>query len=179
MKATEQLKEEHEGIKLMLSIMIKMTEANTINTEHLGKAIDFIKVFADKCHHGKEEDILFPELEKAGMSRENGPIAVMLYEHTEGREFIKGLTEAYEKYKNGDASALPAIRENTCGYVNLLRNHIEKENNVLFMMADRYFGEQKQEEIAVAFEKIEAERIGAGKHEEYHKLLKELKKVYL
>ncbi len=180
MVATDQLKAEHEGIKLMLSIMLKMIEDNAEpNKEHLEKAIDFIKVFADKCHHGKEEDILFPILEEAGISKDRGPIGVMLYEHTEGREYIKNLSEAFTKYKAGDKTALPAIRENISGYVLLLRNHIDKENNVLFMMADRFLTEEKQEEIYEEFEKLEIEKIGAGKHEEYHNLLHEFQQIYL
>lgn len=180
MKATEQLRQEHEGIKLMLSIMLKMTNGKEEpNKVHLEKAIDFIRTFADKCHHGKEEDILFPELEKAGISRDRGPIGVMLEEHTEGRNYIKALNEAFLKYKEGDKSQIPVIKENTEGYVMLLRSHIEKENNVLFMIADRFITDEKQDEIFEAFEKLEKEKIGEEKHEEYHKLLHELKAIYL
>lgn len=180
MRATQQLKNEHEGIKVMLRIMTRVSESNgDVNIEHLGKMIDFIKTFADKCHHGKEEEILFPELVKAGMSNENGPIGVMLYEHTEGRGYVKEFSDAYDRYKNGDSSALPEIKVNMLYYVQLLTDHIEKENNVLFMMADRFLSEQEQDEIADAFEKIEIEKIGAGKHEEYHKLLDELQTIYL
>jgi len=180
MKATEQLMAEHEGIKLMLSIMLKMIENNAEpDKEHLEKAIDFIKVFADKCHHGKEEDLLFPALEKAGISKDRGPIGVMLSEHTEGREYIKNLSEAFIRYKAGDKTALSLIRENISNYVILLRNHIDKENNVLFMMADRFLTEGQQEELYEKFEKMEIEKIGEGKHEQYHKLLHEFQNRYL
>lgn len=183
MKATQQLKDEHEGIKLMLRIMEKIAmgveQGKELNTAHYERIIDFLKGFADKCHHGKEEDILFPELERHGIPNEGGPVGVMLNEHVKGREYIKALADALEEYKAGNKSAAKGIVEASTGYVLLLRNHIEKENNVLFTMADKVLDEKEQSEIYEAFERLEVEKIGAGKHEEYHKLLKELKDVYL
>ncbi len=183
MKATEQLIEEHEGIRLMLSILesfIKKAEAGEeIDINHLESMIDFIKTFADKCHHGKEEEILFPAMVEAGMNKEAGPIAVMLTEHDQGRAFVKGLTEAYNSYKSGNIKALTEIIENSKGYIFLLRNHIDKENNILFRMADQIIDPILHEGIYDAFERIEIEKIGKGKHEEYHKLLQKLKYIYL
>ncbi|WP_320053173.1 hemerythrin domain-containing protein [uncultured Acetobacteroides sp.] len=183
MKATQQLKDEHEGIKLMLKIMEKISiaieQGKEPNVAHYERIVDFLKGFADKCHHGKEEDILFPELEKHGIPNEGGPVGVMLSEHRKGREYIKALADALEDLKAGNKNAAKGIVEASAGYVQLLRNHIEKENNVLFMMADKVLDEKEQSEIYEAFERLEIEKIGAGKHEEYHKLLKELKDAYL
>ncbi len=183
MKATEQLMEEHEGIKLMLSIFEsfnkKALNGEEINLEHLESMIDFIKTFADKCHHGKEEEILFPAMIDAGMSKEAGPVAVMLMEHDQGRAFVKGLSESFNIYKGGDKTALKGIVDNSTGYIHLLRNHIDKENNILFRMADQIIDPSLHDSIFEAFERIEIEKIGAGKHDEYHKLLHELKSIYL
>lgn len=179
MKATENLKQEHEGILLMLNIMEQITLRDELNNGHLAQIIDFIRTFADKCHHGKEEDFLFPKLIEKGIPKENGPVAVMLFEHEAGRKYIKSLAEAFEKYKAGDKSAIVSIKENMTGYINLLRSHISKENNVLFNMADNILSAEEQDVLFDKFEKIESERIGAGKHEEYHKLLDSLKKEYL
>ena len=183
MKATQQLKDEHEGIKLMLNIMEKISiDINTgkeLNTVHYEKIIDFIKVFADKCHHGKEEDILFPALVNHGIPNEGGPIAVMLGEHQSGRSYIQSLSNAFEKFKEGNKSATSDIISSSTNYVLLLRNHIEKENNILFMIADKVLTEEEQSKIFDDFETLEVEKIGIGKHEEYHKLLKELKGIYL
>jgi len=183
MKATQQLKDEHEGIKLMLRIMesisANLQKGEVLNAIQYGKIIEFIKGFADKCHHGKEEDILFPVLTEHGIPNEGGPIGVMLREHQEGRNHIKELSAAFEEFKNGNKQAISNIVRCSMNYVHLLRTHIEKENNILFMMADKVLDEAEQSEIAEAFEKLEAERIGIGKHEEYHKLLKELEKIYL
>jgi hemerythrin-like domain-containing protein len=183
MKATQQLKDEHEGIKLMLNIMERISndlkKGKELNNVHFGKIIDFIKGFADKCHYGKEEDILFPALGNHGIPKEGGPIAVMLNEHQLGRGHIKELSHAFEEYKNGNKKAVDNIISSTMAYVQLLRNHIEKENNILFMMADNVLKEEEQSKIFDAFEKLEVEKIGIGKHEEYHQLLKELKNIYL
>jgi hemerythrin-like domain-containing protein len=183
MKATQQLKDEHEGIKLMLNIMETISndleKGKGLNPDHFEKILEFIKGFADKCHHGKEEDILFPAMVNHGIPKEGGPIAVMLYEHRLGRDHIKSLSSAFEEFKGGNMSAINGIISSSRGYVELLRNHIEKENNILFMMADRALNEKEQLKIFDAFEKLEVEKIGIGKHEEFHKLLKELKSIYL
>ena len=183
MKATQQLKDEHEGIKLMLSIMEKISNSlkngGELNITQFENIIEFIKGFADKCHHGKEEDILFPTMIKDGIPSDSGPIAVMLNEHQLGRNYIKALSIAFEEFKKGNENAINDIIKNSMDYVILLRNHIEKENNILFTMADKVLNEQEQSKMFDAFEKLEVEKIGIGKHEEYHRLLKQLKTIYL
>ena len=183
MKATQQLKDEHEGIKLMLNIMEVISNdlenGKKLNAAHYENILDFIKVFADKCHHGKEETILFPAMEAKGYSHDTGPIAVMLDEHTLGRGYIKSLSNSFEAYKNDNTKGIAGICRKLTQLCNLLRAHIDKENNVLFMMADRALNENEQHEIFEAFEQLETEVIGKGKHKQYHALLKELKSIYL
>jgi hemerythrin-like domain-containing protein len=183
MKATQQLKDEHEGIKVILRIMEKIADdlknGKELNNDHYEKIIEFIKGFADKCHHGKEEDILFPAMIRHGIPSEGGPIAVMLNEHQSGREHIRELSKAFAAFKAGNRTAANEIIARSMDYVFLLLNHIHKENNILFMMADKVLNEAEQAEIFEAFEKLEIEKIGIGKHEEYHHLLKELKTIYL
>ena len=179
MTATKQLRDEHEGILTMLEISDKMVEQPQLAVERFEQALEFLKMFADRCHHGKEEDLLFPLLETKGIPRDNGPISVMLSEHQTGRGFIKGMSDGLEQYKVVNREALPVIRENAHGYTNLLRNHIAKENDILFMMAERVLSEQEQQELATKFDEIEAERIGIGRHEKFHQLLNEMETIYL
>ena len=183
MKPTEQLRKEHKAIKLMLDILEKVCErlesGQKVNPEHLDRILEFIKVFADKCHHGKEEDLLFPAMEEAGTPRERGPIGVMLTEHNMGRDYVNGMSEAVAKFKAGDEKALSEIVEYARNYITLLTQHIEKEDNILFPMADMHLSEEKQEELLEKFEIVEQEKIGVGKHDEFHKLLNRLKTVYL
>lgn len=175
MKATEQLTQEHEAIKLMLQILEKICDkletGEKVNQEHLDKILEFIKIFADKCHHGKEEELLFPALEKAGIPKEGGPIGVMLADHDTGRGDVKGMVENLEN---------PAkFAENARNYITLLRDHIDKEDGILYPMADMHLTEENQKELLAGFSEIENERIGPGKHEEFHRLLENLKGVYL
>jgi hemerythrin-like domain-containing protein len=183
MSATQQLKDEHEGILLMLRILdkiaAKIEAQGSVDPHHLDRIVEFLRVFADKCHHGKEEDLLFPELEKSGISRERGPIGVMLAEHQQGRAFVRGMAKAAAQHKEGDAKGGTDFAENARGYIALLTLHIGKENNVLFPMADRVLSEKTQKALEEGFEKIERERIGEGTHEGFHKLLHHLQEIFL
>jgi hemerythrin-like domain-containing protein len=183
MTPTEQLQEEHQGITLMLKILekvcTKMEAQEKVNPEHLESIVDFFRVFADKCHHGKEEALLFPEMEKAGMPREKGPIGVMLAEHTQGRAFVRGMGEAASRCKQGDARGRTEFAENARSYISLLTQHIQKENNILFPMGDRVLSKEKQEKLVEGFEELERVKIGPGMHETFHQLLQKLQEIYL
>ncbi len=179
----EQLREEHQGILLMLRILEKVStkvEAKErVDPTHLERIVEFLRVFADKCHHGKEEDLLFPALEKAGVPKEQGPIGMMLAEHQQGRGYIRGMAEALDRNQKGNPKALADYAENARNYIALLTQHIEKEENILFPMGEKVLSKKTQEELVEGFEKIEVERIGEGTHEEFHKLLHHLREVYL
>ena len=99
--------------------------------------------------------MLFPLLGERGFSEEQGPVAVMLHEHTQGRNFVKGMAAAIEEYKAGNREAIAAIYENMQGYVVLLRAHISKENNILFRMADRAFTDADQRDLLEKFSQVE------------------------
>ena len=182
MTPTEQLKEEHEAIKLTLRVIEKISQkidaGEKIDAKHLDMILEF-KVFADKCHHGKEEDVLFPAMVAVGIPKEGGPVGVMLQEHDVGRGFVRGMSDGIERYKKGDRSAPGIFASNARGYAELLAQHIYKEDNILYPMADSHIPEKRQREMLEEFEKIEQERIGAGKHEQFHKNLDLLKSVYL
>jgi len=182
MKATGQLRDEHEGVRMMLAILEKvcgkLETVGSIDNEHFDGILEFLKVFVDKCHHAKEEELLFPALIAAGIPEE-GPIAVMLREHETGRGYVGAMGRARASYAVGDKSSSGEIIQNAQAYISLLRNHIEKENNVLFVMADGLLPEDIQDELLRGFEKIEEERIGTGKHEEFHGLIRKLGGIYL
>ncbi|MBP1607877.1 MAG: cytoplasmic protein [Acidobacteria bacterium] len=182
MKPTEVLITEHNAVLLGLEILEKVEaalEAGSADApQHLGQLIDFFRGFVDRCHHGKEEDILFPELEKRGLLREGGPIGVMLAEHEIGRQRIQGMSSALDRLRQGESLAVSDIRENSLGYRNLLKVHIHKENNILFPMADSLLNDDDAVKIIDRFAEIEKDRVGPGKHEAYHSLLHRLKEIY-
>jgi hemerythrin-like domain-containing protein len=183
MKATDELKKEHQGIELMLRILQavsgKIGSGERIHSEHLDGILEFLSIFVDKCHHGKEEEFLFPALEKTGILREGGPIGVMLNEHEQGRKLVARLKVAVRSYTSGDKTAAGSIHVTANEYIALLTQHIVKENTVLFPMADARLNSDKDTELFEAFEQLEQNRIGIGKHAEFHALLDQLQDVYL
>ena len=183
MKATDELKKEHQGIELMLQILSaiseKLSRGENVPVEHLDSIIEFFTIFVDKCHHGKEEEFLFPALETAGVLREGGPIGVMLSEHEQGRKLVAKLKDALTEYRTGDKTTAVSIQAICDKYITLLDEHITKENNVLFPMAGTKLDSTKDIELFEAFEQLERDRIGLGKHEEFHALLDQLRNTYL
>lgn len=181
--AIEQLKKEHEAIKVMLNILDKVCErlrsGEKIDPAHLNQILDFFRVFADRCHHGKEEELLFPALEEAGIPREGGPIGVMLGEHSLMRGYVQGFAEAVARYGAGEEKAAAEIVRYASDYGATLRQHIEKENSILFKMAEMQLSEAREKELVERFEAVEVEKIGAGKHEELHGVLDRLEGIYL
>jgi hemerythrin-like domain-containing protein len=182
MKPTGVLIAEHNAVLLALQILEKVghsVEAGVADAmEHLDQLIDFFAGFVDRCHHGKEEDVLFPELAKRGVPQAGGPIGVMLAEHEAGRRHIQDMLRGLTRLRRGDREAVESIRKNVTGYSDLLRAHIYKENNVLFPMADRLLSDEDSAKIIERFEEIERVRVGAGKHEAYHNMLHRLREIY-
>jgi hemerythrin-like domain-containing protein len=168
-KATQDLRKEHYSILHVLKIMDRVMSANNkeefVKFKFGNELVYFLKIFADKCHHGKEENYLFEELVRNGVPKEGGPIEVMLREHNQGREYIAMMDKALES-KDWTAFKAAAVK-----YRDLLKSHIEKENNVLFVMADQILDEAKQGELFEKFEQHEESVIGHGVHEELHAMI--------
>jgi hemerythrin-like domain-containing protein len=140
--ATKDLENDHIHILRLTDVMEKITKTDAPDLSDLEAVVYLIRNYADGFHHGKEEKILFPALEVKGFSPRQGPVAVMLSEHIQGRNFVKGMAENIALYKEGAMPALEQVFINMTGYVNLLRNHISKENNILFRMADKALSEE-------------------------------------
>lgn len=178
MTATEDLKHEHKIVLVIMEAADREAQSiqatGQVNVTTLDKIVDFCRVFVDRCHHGKEEEYLFPKLEEKGVAGEQGPIGVMLHEHEAGRQRVKAIAASLAPAGAGNPQAAAALAADLMAYTALLRAHIDKENNVLFPMADRLFSPAEQQALLQAFAKHEAEEIGAGVHERYHQLAHEL-----
>ncbi len=184
MNPIEDLKTEHEAVKITLRILDSIcneaeNSGEMSNPDHLNQLIEFFRTFVDKCHHGKEEELLFPALEEVGVSREGGPIGVMLKEHQQGRDLVAKMNAALAQYSEGNRGAVSDLIQHARAYIVLLTQHIDKENHVLFPMADRHLSSEKQGELWEGFETIEREKIGAGKHEAFHRMIESLEDFYL
>jgi hemerythrin-like domain-containing protein len=156
--ATKNLEEDHIHIVKLTNVMRAVTLSEKPDVENIESIIDIIRNFADGLHHAKEENLFFPALEKKGFSAQQGPVAVMLYEHIQGRNFVKGIADNLELYKKGSKAVVSEIYQNMSGYADLLFSHITKENNVLFRMADNTLSEVEQKNLLEQFEAIEQRR---------------------
>jgi hemerythrin-like domain-containing protein len=176
--ATSVLRKEHEAILKMLDATDEAAKqierGGAADPEVLSGLLEFLRLFADRCHHGKEEDLLFPKLEQKGMSRHGGPIAVMLMEHEQGRALIRKMVAASEAVAAGDQGTAKSWAAAARGYTQLLRSHISKENDILFVMAEQLLTDEEQSELCAGFEKVELEKMGAGTHDRLHKLMDRL-----
>ena len=160
--ATKNLENDHVYILRLIDVMEKMVLTISTELKHIELAVGLIRNYADGFHHAKEESLLFPLLVNKGFSYEQGPLPVMLHEHAEGRKFVQGMTEEIENIKKGDTSSFTLLYENMQGYIDLLRAHIRKENNVLFPMADKKLTPGDQEELLNAFAAIEKTNFRPG-----------------
>jgi hemerythrin-like domain-containing protein len=151
MTPTQTLREEHRVI-LRAIVLLEVAAGRLDGGQALppgwwADLLGWLGAFADRNHHAKEEEHLFPALTRAGVPAAGGPVGVMLDEHTEGRTLIRLMAEGPAEERAGAARR----------YVRLLRDHIDKENGVLFPLAEAILDPQGQEQLARAFEKVEAE----------------------
>ncbi len=180
MEATDILMSEHRVIERILTVLTtavdRLEQGQPVRPGFFIDVCDFIKGFADGCHHRKEEGVLFEAMVAGGMSQLSGPIAVMLADHEQGRSYTRGMRAAAQKLAEGDASAREAVIHNARGYVNLLRQHIMKEDHILFPMAEQVIPPAAQAKVTEDFEHVEHEETGEGVHEKYLALAEKLEK---
>lgn len=171
MRPTSTLMGEHRVIEQVLNCLERMAElceqGQPIDKDAADQAFDFIRTFADHCHHAKEEDLLFPLMEQKGFSRAHGPTGVMLSEHEQGRQLVRAMSDAVTKYSGGAAYAAREFATAARAFVTLLRQHIQKEDHCLFAMADQAFTQDEQDSLEQAFERVQRDKIGVHTHEKY------------
>jgi hemerythrin-like domain-containing protein len=165
MKATEILSCEHRVIERVLSALETGAWLLSLNEplrpDFFIEAADFIKGFADSCHHKKEEGILFKAMMKYGMPQEGSPVAAMLHEHEIARGYTRALRAAAECLKSGDLTARSEVIYYARRYAALLRNHIAMEDQIVFPMADQLIPPEQHQAI---WERIEMEMEGGGEY---------------
>lgn len=176
--ATKNLEDDHVYILQLIDVMEAMTESSEPVIADLEEAVEIIKNFADGLHHTKEETLLFPLMAEHGFSTQQGPVAMMLHEHVLGRNLVKGMTENIELFKNGDLSALSFVYNNMLGYGELLRNHISKENNVLFRMADQALPAEDQVSLYNQFKEIENKGLPNQQKKDFIARIERLNQAY-
>ncbi len=159
------LEEEHHFIAKVVgatSILVDRLEAEqAVNVDILRDIVEFMRTFADKCHHGKE-DLLFPVLAAKGVPMQGCPIGALTAEHVKGRTLVKDLAEATDAFEK-DTCAREALVKNLRGIAELYPNHIWKEDYLLFPLTNKVLNPEEQQRLYQEFEAVE-ERIGKDTH---------------
>lgn len=169
--------DEHRLIEQVLEAMEKRLQklnGGPFPAEFFEQALDFFANFADGCHHFKEEDKLFRALERKGVAVEGGPIGVMLHEHNLGRACLAGIRENLKDAAAGSGEAVQKIRQHGSDYIGLLRQHIWKEDNVLFRMAHQALSPEEAALLQRDFRDDSNPRIASETRRRYQELAEKL-----
>ena len=172
MQARGPLMIEHRLIERMLSVvrgvLADIEHKHGVDPVFVDMAVDFIRVYADRTHHGKEEDILFRELNKKPLSADDRRImGELIDEHAFGRKPTKALVEANTRYRNGDETALADIAANFKTLTEFYPKHIEKEDKIFFPSSRNYFSDEEDQAMLDAFWEFDRNMI----HEKYESLV--------
>ena len=178
MQATDVLMNEHRVIERVLNSLEigvnQLESGGQVRPEFFLSATDFIRNFADGCHHAKEEGILFTRMTDQGFTLQGCPLGVMLAEHECGRQYNQALTKAAEDMQKGDLTGVQRAIQSSRSYIALLRQHIYKEDHILFPMAAQVIPLETHASLWEQFEQVERAEVGEGVHEKYLALAKVL-----
>lgn len=183
MNSIDLMVEEHKNASRMLKVIrnacYTIFQGKEINYEDFGKMIDFVRSYVDKHHHGKEEKLLFKEMQNhLGKIADNLITHGMLVEHDLGRLYMSELEEALERVKNGDGESNLDVISNAVGYTHLLARHIAKEDEVVYNFGAKNLPSEIMAEINQKTEAFEQEANEKGTQEYYKTMLEELEAKY-
>ncbi|HET8666644.1 MAG TPA: hemerythrin domain-containing protein [Terriglobales bacterium] len=159
LKPTEVLEREHHFIQQVVASLLLLAEelekGAPVPPETLTDTLEFLRTFADRCHHGKEETYLFPLLEQKGVPPQGCPLGVLKKEHDSGRSLVAQLVAVSGKYANDD-SKRQSLRTTLLSLAELYGGHIWKENYLLFPMTNKLLSSEEQDQLAKQFEDVES-----------------------
>lgn len=179
MKPRGPLMIEHRLIEKMLHITSKelalIKKNKKVNSIFIDTFVDFIRIYADRTHHGKEEDILFKALENKNMI-ENDEIMMqdLINDHILSRKVVGELAEANKKYVTGDLTSIDVITDKLSFLLNLYPNHISKEDKLFFPNTEKYFSNEELDIMLHDFWEFDRKMI----HEKYRRLYESLRDMY-
>lgn len=176
--------DEHKLIKRMLEVVRKACyfslENNVVYYDDFAEMIEFVRLYADYHHHGKEENFLFNEMvAHAGPAAEKLVTHGMLVEHDLGRLHMAELEKALKAHQEGQAEAILDIIANAISYTHLLHRHIDKEDGVVYPFAERVLSKDIIESINQSCDVFEQEQTEKGIQEKYQRSVEKLEAKYL
>lgn len=174
---------EHDNIKRVIKIVRKicfgLTKGMEVPYDDFAKVIEFIRNYADKYHHGKEEDMLFIEMNNELLDLiGEGPVQGMLIEHNFGRSLVIDLEMSLKAHKSGDEESIIDIIGNAIGYANLLTKHINKEDNMIYKYAKSNLKQETLDRLDLEFKDFESREENISTRDEYVEFVDELEKKY-
>ena len=175
----EVLEAEHRVIQKMVAGMSLLAEqlegGELVDVPLLESIVVFLREFADRCHHGKEEALLFPALIRRGVPSHGCPIGGLTMEHQKGRVMVGELADAIRGYAAGEPPAREDLVKSLRALVAFYPNHIWKEDYLLFPLAGKVLTPEDQQELMNKFETVERELLIEG-HEGFDKVATELER---
>ncbi len=176
MKPRGPLMIEHRLIEKMLRVIAeeagRIRRGGKVDPLFVDAAVDFVRVYADRTHHGKEEDILFIELAQKGLSAEHArAMADLVDEHRQAREKVRFLVSAKERYQTGDAGAVDEMIAIMEWLADFYPRHIRKEDSHFFPDTERYFSKEELDSLLASFHDFDGKMI----HEKYGQLVEKLR----
>jgi hemerythrin-like domain-containing protein len=168
---------EHRLIERMIELLRRLSSQaagdKLIDPSTIDAAVDFIRTYADRTHHGKEEDILFRDIAEKELAEEDRRIMQELVnEHVYAREVVGELVEANQRYRQGETGALATILEKLDALVQLYPEHIAKEDKVFFPAAMQYLNQGEQTAMLQKMWDFDKQMI----HEKYRSVVERLEK---
>lgn len=178
----EDLMDEHRtierGIAIVGAMRGRIEGGDPVPLADVERIVDFVRGFADQCHHHKEEKLLFPAMEAAGVQNEGGPIGELLTEHDAGRAYVAQLWGAVGHSTGDILIADRNVTQVMAAYASLLTAHIRTEDQETFPLADRVLSDAVKAKLAEQFDEYEREVLGGGAHERYLASLEQLEQAY-
>lgn len=182
MQATEDLRSEHKAVIRMLDIMDGMAAdlrvGRVVRREEFDQVMEFLGVFVDQCHHGKEEQLLFPAMRELRQEDVDTWLEQLAEEHALGRGSVARQKHQYERFERREPNSGIDLMDEIAAYTDLLRAHILTEEGDVFGTADTRLSAEVQEMLVEGYDRIEREVIGEGRHEAFHAMLDRLEQMY-
>lgn len=178
---TEMLEAEHRVIARIVGITPllaeRLEEGGVIKPDILQGIVEFMRIYADKCHHGKEEDLLFPALGEKGVPMQGCPIGALVADHVSGRSLVRRLAESAEAYVRNEPEAYEGLIGSLRGIADLYPGHIWKEDYLLFPMTNKVLNPDELDALYSEFEKVDL-RIGHDSLERLARLAGDLERQF-
>jgi hemerythrin-like domain-containing protein len=183
MRATNELKKEHQIARHVLEVLEKISDkletGEKINNSHLESVLAFFEDFTNKIHHNKEEKLLLPAMAKAGAKTEKDKQVELLADHKRGRRLVRRMRLSLSQYQKGSDKAGQEFAGCARDYIVLFKKHMDFENEIILPLADKFLSKIEQDKLYDDFTNMEAKSISPAQQQEYSKLLKKLRGIYL